>query len=351
MRQGIAVKRMSEELHIDGSEGEGGGQILRTSFALAAHFGQTLRVSKIRAGRPKPGLRRQHLTCVRAIAELCDGALRGDDIDSSELFFEPGAVAAGEYHFAVGTAGSACLVFQTVLWPLLFAQGNSRVVFDGGTHNPFAPPFDFIDRAFLPIVRRMGAKVSAHLERPGFMPAGGGRFVVEIEGDCTLNPIELCETKPVISRRATALVANLPGTIAIRELREVRNLLNWKNEECLPQVTQDDGGPGNVLLLEVAREDVAEVASVIGIRRLAAEDVAAIGAKAINKYLADDVPVGECLADQLVIPFALAGGGSYRTIAPSLHTTTNIDVVKRFCSVEVAQTTSEHATTLSFTSV
>jgi len=342
---------MSEELHIDGSEGEGGGQILRTSFALAAHLGRTLRVSKIRAGRPKPGLRRQHLTCVRAIAQLCGGTLRGDEIDSSELFFEPGAVAAGEYHFSVGTAGSACLVFQTVLWPLLFAKGNSRVVFEGGTHNPFAPPFDFIDRAFLPIVKRMGAKVSLHLDRPGFMPAGGGRFVAEIEGGCTLSPIDLCETKPVVSRRATALVANLPGTIAIRELREVRNLLQWKNEECLPRVTQDDGGPGNVLLLEVAREDVSEVASVIGIRSLPAEDVAAIGAAAINKYLGGDVPVSECLADQLVIPFALAGGGSYRTSAPSEHTTTNIDVVKRFCDVEIAQDAQAGATTLAFSRV
>jgi RNA 3'-terminal phosphate cyclase (ATP) len=339
---------MSEELHINGSEGEGGGQILRTSFALAALHGRRLHVSKIRAGRPKPGLRRQHLTCVRAIAELCDGSLRGDDIDSSELFFEPGSVKSGEYHFSVGTAGSACLVFQTVLWPLLFAKGNSRVVFDGGTHNPFAPPFDFIERAFLPIVARMGANVSIHLERAGFMPAGGGRFVAEIEGDCTLNPIELCETKPIVSRKATALVANLPGTIAIRELREVRSLLQWKNEECLPQVTQDDGGPGNVLLLEVAREDVAEVASVIGIRSLAAEDVAAIGARAINKYLRDDVPVGECLADQLVIPFALAGGGSYRTTTPSLHTTTNIEVVQRFCDVDIAASVHENATTLLF---
>ncbi len=342
---------MSEELHIDGSEGEGGGQILRTSFALAAHLGRPLRVSKIRAGRPKPGLRRQHLTCVRAVAELCDGTLHGDEIDSSEVFFEPGTVKSGEYHFSVGTAGSACLVFQTVLWPLLFAEGDSRVVFEGGTHNPFAPPFDFIERAFLPIIKRMGAKVSLSLERAGFMPAGGGRFVAEIEGGCTLRPTDLCEAKPIVSRRATALVANLPGTIAIRELREVRNLLHWKNEECLPRVTQDDGGPGNVLLLEVAREDVSEIASVIGIRSLPAEDVAAIGAKAINKYLSDNVPVGACLADQLVVPFALAGGGSYTTTAPSEHTTTNIDVVGRFCAIEITQTVQGNATTMSFASL
>ena len=342
---------MSKEVHIDGSEGEGGGQILRTSFALAALRGVPLRVSKIRAGRERAGLRRQHLTCVRAIAELCDGTLRGDTLGSSELHFEPGAVKAGEYHFSVGTAGSACLVFQTVLWPLLFAEGNSRVVFEGGTHNPFAPPFDFIERAFLPILARMGARVSIRLERAGFMPAGGGRFVAEIEGGCALAPIEVCETGPILERRATALVANLPGTIAIRELREVRNLLQWKNEECLPQVTQDDGGPGNVLLLEIERENVTEIASVIGVRHLPAEDVAAVAAKAINEYLDADAPVGLCLADQLVIPFALAPGGGFRTSELSAHTTTNIDVVKRFCNVEIATDVGDTGATVRFDAI
>ncbi len=340
-----------EAVHIDGSEGEGGGQILRTSFALAALYGRSLHVTKIRAGRERPGLKRQHLTCVRAVTQLCHGTLRGDTLGSSELHFEPGKVKAGEYHFSVGTAGSACLVFQTVIWPLLFAKGNSRVVFEGGTHNPFAPPFEFIERSFLPIIQRMGARVSLHLERAGFMPAGGGRFVAEIEGNCRLKPIELCETTAIVERRATALVANLPGTIAIRELREIRNLLHWKNEECLPKVSQDDGGPGNVLLLEISRENVTEVASVIGVRRLSAEDVAAIGAKAIQTYLASDVPVGTCLADQLVIPFALAEGGQYRTSALSEHTKTNIDVVKRFCEVQVSAKLKSKTTTLAFASV
>ncbi len=339
-----------EAVHIDGSEGEGGGQILRTSFALAALHGRPLHVTKIRAGRERPGLGRQHLTCVRAIAELCDGTLRGDTLGSSELHFEPGDIKAGDYHFSVSTAGSACLVFQTVIWPLLFAKGNSRVVFEGGTHNPFAPPFDFIERAFLPIIQRMGARVSLHLERAGFMPAGGGRFVAQIEGDCRLRPIDLCETGAIVERRATALVANLPGTIAIRELREVRNLLHWKNEECLPKVTQDDGGPGNVLLLEIARENVSEIVSVIGVRSLSAEDVAAIAAEAIHAYLACDVPVGSCLADQLVIPFALAKGGKYRTSALTEHTRTNIEVVKRFCDVRMT-TSEERTTTLAFDSV
>lgn len=342
---------MSEAVHIDGSEGEGGGQILRTSFALAAHFGRPLRVSKIRAGREKPGLRRQHLTCVRAIAELCGGKLEGDTVGGSDLYFEPGPVKAGEYTFSVGSAGSACLVFQTVLWPLLFAKGNSRVVFEGGTHNPFAPPFDFIERAFLPIVRRMGANVSVELERPGFMPVGGGRFIAEIEGGARLSPTDISECTPVRERKATALVANLPGTIAIRELRETRNLLRWKNEECLPQVMQDEGGPGNVLLLEVVREDVTEIASVVGVRSLPAEEVAAIGATAINEYLSSGAPVGACLADQLVIPFALAGGGSFRTSTLSEHTTTNIAVVKRFCETEIEATSTSRGVTVRFSAM
>jgi RNA 3'-terminal phosphate cyclase (ATP) len=339
---------MTSVLEIDGSQGEGGGQILRSSVGLAALRSRPLRIHNIRAGRARPGLKRQHLTCIRAVAEICGGKLEGDEPNGSELFFEPGEVRAGEYHFAVGTAGSACLVFQTVLWPLLFTKGRSRVVFEGGTHNPMAPPFDFVERCFLPILERMGARVELSLEARGFMPAGGGRFVAEIEGGCELSSIELSERGPLRERRATALVANLPGTIAIRELSEVRKLLQWRHEECLPRVVQDSPGPGNVLLLEQAHEQVSEMVSVIGERKLTAEMVAARAAEALQAYLAVDAPVGEHLADQLVIPFALAGGGSFRTTELSEHTTTNIDIVRLFCETSIECDQDESGVTIRF---
>ena len=318
---------MSSVVEIDGSQGEGGGQVLRTSVALSALRSRPLHITNIRAGRARPGLKRQHLACIRAAAEICDARLRGDESNSSEIHFEPGELKSGEYHFAVGSAGSALLVLQTVLWPLLFAKGNSRVVIEGGTHNAMAPPFDFVERCFMPIVRRMGARAAITLEKRGFMPAGGGRFVAEIEGDCTLSAIDILERGKLLERRATALVAHLPGTIAIRELAEVRSRLQWRHEECLPRVDQDADCAGNILLLEVIHEHVSEMVSVIGERKITAEMVAAEASKALQTYLATTAPVGEHLADQLIIPFALAGAGSFRTAKLSAHAETNVSTV------------------------
>lgn len=339
---------MDRVVEIDGSQGEGGGQVLRSSVSLAALHSRPLHIVKIRAGRARPGLKRQHLTCLRAVAQICDGKLEGDEPNSAEIRFTPGSVKAGEYHFSVGTAGSALLVFQTVIWPLLFAKGNSRVVFEGGTHNPMAPPFDFIERCFLPILRRMGAGVSLTLAKRGFMPAGGGRFVAEIEGDCSLAPIDILERGALLERRATALVANLPGTIAIRELSEIRNLLQWRHEECLPRVDLDADCAGNVLLLEVAHEEVSELVSYIGERELTAETVAARAAQSLQEYLAVDAPVGEHLADQLIIPFALAGKGSFRATTLSQHAQTNIDTVSVFSDTRITQDKDAQGVTLHF---
>src|SRR4051812_32951839 len=159
---------------IDGSQGEGGGQILRSSLALAAITGTPVRLEKIRAGRAKPGLQKQHLAAVRAAARICNGRLEGDELQSRELTFHPQEPCAGEYHFAVGSAGSASLVLQTVLPPLLLAAGASKVVVEGGTHNPMAPPFEFLRDTFLPTLSRIGATVTLTLDRHGFYPAGGG---------------------------------------------------------------------------------------------------------------------------------------------------------------------------------
>jgi RNA 3'-terminal phosphate cyclase (ATP) len=339
---------MDRVVEIDGSLGEGGGQVLRTAISLAALHSRPLHIVNIRAGRARPGLKRQHLTCLRAVAELCGGRLEGDKANSSEIRFQPGPVKAGDYHFSVGTAGSALLVFQTVIWPLLFADGNSRVVFEGGTHNPMAPSFDFIERCFVPIIRRMGAEVELTLEKRGFMPAGGGRVVAEIQGTRSLSPIDLVARGALLERRATGLVANLPGTIAIRELSEIRQLLQWRHEECLPLVDQDADCTGNVLILEVAHENVSEVIAVIGERKLTAEMVAAKAANELQAYLASDAPVGEHLADQLIIPFALTGGGRFRTRLLSKHAETNVDIVGRFSDTVITTSGEADAVALEF---
>jgi RNA 3'-terminal phosphate cyclase (ATP) len=326
---------MATAIHIDGSQGEGGGQILRTSFALAAHTGTPVVIENIRAGRAKPGLMRQHLTAVRAATEICGGTLAGDELGARTLQFTPGAVKPGEYRFSISTAGSACLVFQTVLWPLLLAGAPSRLVFEGGTHNPKAPPFDFLAITLLPLLARMGARVQVRLERHGFYPAGGGRFAVEIEPS-TLAPIELLDAGPVRAQRARALVVNLNGKIARRELDVVRASLGWPEDACRIESVNTAVGAGNVLFLELERDGITEVVTSVGERGKPAEVVAAEAVEEAQRYVAAAAPVGEHLADQLIIPMALAGGGAFRTGPLTLHTRTNIDVVRRFLPTRIS---------------
>src|SRR5512136_2571133 len=176
---------------IDGSQGEGGGQILRTSLALSLVTGQPFRMERIRAKRQKPGLLKQHLTAVEAAKTVGCAEVTGAALGSQTLEFKPGPVTPGNYRFAVGTAGSATLVLQTVLPPLLVASGPSTLTLEGGTHNPFAPPFDFLARCFAPVVERMGPRIELKLHRPGFFPAGGGQFEAQITPVNRLKPIDL----------------------------------------------------------------------------------------------------------------------------------------------------------------
>src|SRR5262245_29250478 len=247
-------------LTVDGSQGEGGGQILRTSLSLSLVTGTPFRIERIRAGRAKPGLLRQHLTAVMAAAKVggadVDGAVPG----SNELVFRPRRVEPGTYRFAVGTAGSACLVLQTVLPPLLLAEGASLLTLEGGTHNPGAPPFDFVARAFLPRLAAMGARVRATLERPGFYPAGGGQMAVAIEPTSALQPLSLLERGEIRRRHGRAVVANLPQSIARRELATLKEKLGWAEAELETAVAADGvRGPGNVVMLEIESAHVTEV--------------------------------------------------------------------------------------------
>lgn len=314
---------------IDGSEGEGGGQILRSSLALSLITGRPFHLVKLRARRHKPGLLRQHLTAVRAATSVGAAKVQGDALGSQELVFAPGPVKHGEYTFSVGSAGSVTLVLQTVIWPLLHAAGTSQLRFEGGTHNPMAPPFEFIDEVFLPLLRRMGAQVQARLERVGFYPAGGGCFTATITGGQPVVPLHWHERGKLVRRRARAIYANLPKSIADRELRAVQNLLGWERSE-LRSIEVESAGPGNALMLSVECEHGNELFSAFGEKRISAEQVAARVVKELREHMESDAPVGPHLADQLLIPLALAGGGSFRSYALTQHTLTNMDVVSRF---------------------
>lgn len=321
---------------IDGSQGEGGGQILRTALALSLVTGRPFRIVKIRARRPKPGLMRQHLTAVAAAAEVGQAEVSGAAVGSPELAFTPRAARPGAYHFAIGTAGSATLVLQTVLPALMLAAEPSELILEGGTHNPMAPPYDFLARAFLPLLGRMGPKVTATLERAGFYPAGGGRVAVRIEPAREMKPLELLERGAILARRARAAVSLLPTHIAERELKVVGAMLGWGPECLRVEQVQGSHGPGNVLTLEVESEHVTEVFTGFGQRGVPAEKVAGETVREAREYLAaPGAAVGRHLADQLLIPLALAGGGRFRTLPPTGHTTTNAEIVRLFLDVEI----------------
>jgi RNA 3'-terminal phosphate cyclase (ATP) len=322
-------------LTVDGSFGEGGGQILRSSLALSMVTGRPFRIENIRAGREKPGLMRQHLTAVTAAAQVCGAEIIGASIGSMQVEFRPGSVCPGDYLFSVGTAGSTTLVCQTVLPALLVASGPSSLVFEGGTHNPHAPPFDFLARAYLPLIQRMGPRVTARIERPGFYPAGGGRWLLSVEPTAALAGFELTQRGQITGRRARVLISNLPAHIAERELSVLRKKTGWE-EDCFHlEPVPDPAGPGNAVLVEIEAEHVTEVFSGIGEVHRPAESVATGTLRSYQAWLRAGVPVGEYLADQLMLPLAIAGTGRYLTTPLTPHSTTHIELIRRFLDVDV----------------
>jgi RNA 3'-terminal phosphate cyclase (ATP) len=321
---------------IDGSEGEGGGQVLRTALSLSLVTGKAFRIEKIRANRSRPGVMRQHVTAVEAACAIGGAECEELAVGASELTFVPGQVTPGEHRFAVGTAGSTSLVLQTILPPLMLAGAPSSLVLEGGTHNIYAPPFDFLDRVFLPVLNRMGPRVSAKLARWGFYPAGGGRIEVEIEPCPSLSRVDLLERGELRSVLARAVVAALPGEIAVRELESVEKVLGWPEESRRIEQLPERAGPGNILMLEAAFEHATELVSGFGKLGVPAQAVGELAAKRMAGYLASTAVAGPYLADQLLLPMALAGGGSFTTVKPSQHSRTGAEVIAKFLDVRIA---------------
>jgi len=322
-------------IKIDGSEGEGGGQILRSALTLSALTGQPFEIKKIRAGRAKPGLLRQHLTALRAAAAICGGKYSDNTaLGATELMFYPGDIRSGNYEFAVGTAGSAMLVLQTILLPLLQADEASRVIITGGTHNPAAPPFEFVQTCFMPILEQMGATAELTLLNYGFMPAGGGRIMAAISPGNGLTPIDITERGTQLGLEAQALFANIPFDVADRELRQIGERLSLPKTELKVREVKSIG-PGNMLSVIIRGEHVSEMCSSFGRRGVRAEDIADTVANEAAAYLASDVAIGAHLADQLLLPMAIAGGGSFTTSKPTQHTLTNAATIEKFLDVRV----------------
>ncbi len=342
-------------VEVDGAHGEGGGQVLRTSLALAALTGRAVRLTRIRAGRAKPGLAPQHLTTVHALARVCAADVAVARLGATELVFRPQASPQpGAYVFDVrdaargGSAGAVTLLFQALLLPLAYAASPTTLTLRGGTHVPFSPPFDYLDQVFLPALAPTGVRAEVHLDAWGFYPVGNGQMRATVDplptpvhSDASLArlaPLTLTERGALRRVWGHAVACNLPADIAQRIANRARNVLS--REGLKSEITpRREGGPGMGAALFLVAEYETAVAgfTALGAKGKPSEQVADEACHALLTHHATEAPVDPHLADQLLLPLALAGGPSvFRTSAATDHLLTNAHVIQRFLPVRIA---------------
>lgn len=336
---------------LDGSLGEGGGQILRTALSLSAVTGRPFTIERIRSNRLKPGLRPQHREAARAVARIVDGRLEGDEVGSTRLEFTPRAAPRpGEWAFDIGTAGSTPLLLQTVCWPLALAGAPSSLTLQGGTHQDHAPSFHYLALVWAPAVARLGFRVSVELQAAGFYPEGGGEFTARIEPATPLPPLDLRHRGTLLEVEVVSMVGGLGYDVAERQaaraLRRLRDHGIAAEAERVPVPARASKG-GHVLIVSTFERTRAGHGSVTG-RERSPEDTADLAVDAFRAYLSRGAAVDGHLGDQLLVPAALAAAGHPRSppgVTPSvrysvsevtMHLVTNADVVRRFLDVDVA---------------
>ena len=323
------------QIELDGAQGEGGGQILRSALSLSMCTGQAFTINRIRAKRKNPGLMRQHLTAVQAATQICSATVEGATVGSQQLCFRPGKITGGQYQFTIGTAGSCTLVLQTILPALLMADSNSQITLSGGTHNSMSPPFHFLQRAFVPLLQQMGATLNISLDRFGFYPAGGGEITADIVATPQLKPLHLATRGEQRLSYAECFFAALPMHVAERELGVVKKRLAWTDAQLIRHEVDRKQGPGNALLLTLEHDHVTEVFVGFGEKGVSAETVAEKVVTEMKRYLSSSAAVAGYLADQLLLPMALAGSGSFTTTTWSQHAASNASVIEQFLPVQI----------------
>ncbi len=318
-------------IQIDGSMGEGGGQVLRTSLTLAALTSQDVSISNIRAGRSKPGLRAQHLTAVEAIAQVCGAETRGARLGSTELVFRPGPIIPGSYRFDIGTAGATSLVLQTVLLPLSRGAEMSTVAITGGTHVPWSPCFHYLEWSWLPVLRGLGCDARLTLKRAGFYPPGGGRIQAVIRPSDAPLPLSMVERGPLKGIRGLSASANLPGHIVDRQRRQALRRLKKLAPTKIETLSLEAASPGTFVAVLAEFENAQFCTFALGKKGKPAETVANEAVDDLESFLETGAAVGRYLADQLLLPLAIAAGPSEMKVATiSQHLLTNAAVIQAF---------------------
>jgi RNA 3'-terminal phosphate cyclase (ATP) len=324
---------MKKTIEIDGSLGEGGGQILRTALSLSCITGCPLKLFNIRKGRKKPGLMPQHITCVNAAAVISHAQVSGNEKGSTELTFSPGHIRPGDYLFDIGTAGSCSLVFQTLLPPLIFSGKPSEIIINGGTHVPFSPTYDYISNVFLPMLNRTGIAVESSIMKYGFYPRGGGRVSFRVNPVTEIKGMKLTSRGTLLSVRGHSGVSNLPVSIAERQKRSViQTLLPEKADIRVMEVPSE--GQGTFVFLKSEYEHNLAGFSSLGERGKPAE---AVGKEAAGQFIAfhnSSACLDPHLADQMVLYLSLAEeGSSFTTSRITQHLLTNLSVIGKFLNV------------------
>jgi len=326
---------MTHPIEIDGSFGEGGGQILRTALALSMATGRAFRLSSIRAGRAKPGLANQHLTCIRAAMQISSATVSGATLGSQTLEFGPGPVRPGDYSFDVTTAGSVALVLHTLFLPLSFAGGASHITLRGGTHVRWSPTYEYLEDQWLFYLRRIGFSIRLRLEKAGYYPKGGGVLVADIEPVERVHPLRFSDRGAL--RRVTGRVffSNLDEKVARRQVEKAESLLRARGMEGEIEVREyPSPGAGTGTHLRAEFENGSGSCTSLGERGLPAERVAAIAVQELLAYLDSGAVVDRFLADQLLLPLSLASGESTFTCEEvTQHLLTNAHVVQQFVPV------------------
>jgi RNA 3'-terminal phosphate cyclase (ATP) len=331
---------MTTPIEVDGAMGGGGGQVLRSALSLSLLTAQSFRVSRIRANRDQSGLRPQHLAAVQAAVWVADAQVRGNRVGCEEIEFAPGPARPGDYFVDIGTAGATSPVLQTLLLPLALAPGTSTVTIRDGTHVPWSPCFHYLDWQWRPLLARIGVPFDLTMNMGGFYPQGGGELQAQIPGGARPKPLRLTKRGPVRSIRGLSAVANLPRKIAERQrrraLRRLRNLLpNIEPEvvvEELPAASR-----GTVLLWLAECEPGRACYFALGARGKRAERVADEAVDALAPFLRNEGAIDPWLADQLLLPVAVADGPSeLRTSVATAHLLTNAEVIRLFLPVEIA---------------
>lgn len=318
---------------IDGSFGEGGGQILRTALSLSCITGSALRLFNIRKGRKRPGLRQQHLTSVMAASEMSGAELSGNKLGSNELTFIPGNIRTGSYSFDIGTAGSCSLVFQTLLPPLLFADKPSKITIHGGTHVPFSPPYQYLSEIFIPLLARIGIRVETSIRKYGYYPKGAGEVRFRIYPAKKIGALDLTSRGSLSSIEGCSGVSNLPANIAERQKRSVMKAIAPMKAH-IETVDLPSDNEGAFVFLKAEYENIQAGFSSLGKRGKPAERV---GKEAANRFLEFHnslASIDPNLADQIVIYLALARGvSSFTTSRITQHLLTNLWVIEKFLKI------------------